>query len=81
MKSAHKISELNTFLDKVRRLRGYGDMDSYLLVSQIRGMSELIPDTEINTIIQDFSSPFTYGEAKNRLTHDVETLIGEALNS
>lgn len=79
MNNALNINQLSSFLSKVRRLRGFGDMDAYRLVDEYRSLSGSVPETRINKMINDLSSPLTYQMAKERFIDSVESLIGEEL--
>lgn len=66
---------LKKLLEKVRRLRGYGDMDTYKLAF----MNEIYtgPDgpKKKEILFQEFSDPTTYYKAKNKLISELEAQI------
>ncbi|RZL28201.1 MAG: hypothetical protein EOO96_21190 [Pedobacter sp.] len=63
MENPQQKSELCTFLQKVKQLRGFGDMNSYSLVTEFKGLGN-IPEYKIRTIIEDLSSPKTWNNGK-----------------
>jgi len=67
-------AQMSSFLKKVQRLRGYGDMDSYVLVKEFRRFANL-SEKKLDEIIEDFSSPKTWILGKMKLINYVEALI------
>jgi len=55
--------DLSIFLQKVKQLRGFGDMNSYSLVTEFKNYGN-IPDYKIRSIIEDMSSPQTWNNGK-----------------
>lgn len=64
-------TQLKDFLARVKQLRGFGDMNSYQVVNEFKTLSN-DKDQKIEHIIEDFSSPETYYNGKNRLIKEVE---------
>ncbi|KQR67259.1 hypothetical protein ASF92_16255 [Pedobacter sp. Leaf176] len=69
--------QMSSFLKKVQQLRGYGDMDSYVLVKELKKFANL-SEKNLDEIIEDFSSPKTWIYGKMKLINDVEALITSA---
>jgi len=67
-------AQMSSFLKKVQQLRGYGDMDSYVLVKEMKKIANLSKEN-LDEIIEDFSAPQTWISGKIKLIHDVETLM------
>ncbi|WP_316831182.1 hypothetical protein [Pedobacter aquatilis] len=64
MENPKRKSDLSTFLQKVKQLRGFGDMNSYSLVTEFKDLGN-IPDYKIRNIIEDMSSPQTWNNGKS----------------
>jgi len=67
-------TELSAFLRKVKHLRGFGDMDSYKYVKKLEDLGHN-DEHELRKIIDGFSTPETYGIAKNALINQIEKRI------
>jgi len=67
-------AQMSSFLKKVQQLRGYGDMDSYVLVKELKKIANLSKEN-LDEIIEDFSAPKTWILGKMKLINDVEALI------
>lgn len=70
-------TQVSSFLKKVQQLRGYGDMDSYVLVKELKKFANLSKEN-LDEIIEDFSAPQTWILGKMKLINDVEALIAHA---
>jgi len=66
-------TDLKTFLNRVKQLRGFGDMDAYKVAADFKKISENEADGSISDIINDFSSLSTYDKAKRALIDKVES--------
>lgn len=79
MEKLEKIQMLNTFLHKVKQLRGYGDMSSYALAKEFEPLAKLSPENpetkSTEDIIADFNSVQNWNNAKNNLIQNVEAVI------
>ena len=71
-------TDLKTFLNRVKRLRGFGDMDAYKVAADFKKISENEADESISDIINDFSSLSTYDKAKRALIDKVESELRKA---
>jgi len=67
-------TQVSSFLKKVQQLRGYGDMDSYVLVKELMKFANF-SEKNLDEIIEDFSSPKTWILGKMKLINDIEALI------
>jgi len=67
-------AQVSSFLKKVQQLRGYGDMDSYVLVKELMKFANF-SEKNLDEIIEDFSSPKTWILGKMKLINDIEALI------
>ena len=67
-------AQMSSFLKKVQQLRGYGDMDSYVLVKELKKIANLSKEN-LDEIIEDFSAPKTWILGKMKLINDIEALI------
>ncbi|MBC6111276.1 hypothetical protein H7U22_12685 [Pedobacter sp. CCM 8938] len=65
---------MSTFLQKVKQLRGFGDMDSYSLVREFKNLGN-VPDEAIHGIIEDMASPQTWNFGKIAFIQNVENFI------
>ncbi|MCZ4222589.1 hypothetical protein [Pedobacter rhodius] len=72
--------QMSLFLKRVQQLRGYGDMDSYVLVNEFMKFAN-VPEKNLTGIIEDFSSPKTWIFGKRKLINDVETMLGHTPDS
>lgn len=85
MEKLKKIQILNTFLAKVKHLRGYGDMDSYSLAQQFKDLPDLsenqIYEDNIDHIILDMASPKTWNTGKIKFIKNVETVLDHLINN
>lgn len=79
METSGKIFVLKSFLKKIQQLRGYGDMNSYVLACEYKTITE-VSDSKFNKIIDAFSSPKTWNLGKTKIIDDVETHIGDVYN-
>ncbi|MDN3588548.1 hypothetical protein QWY86_17840 [Pedobacter aquatilis] len=66
-------SELTSFLQKVKQLRGFGDMNSYKVVSEFKQIAGDDYEEKLRNIIEDFSKPHTYQNGKSSLIKKVES--------
>lgn len=66
-------SELTSFLQKVKQLRGFGDMNSYKVVSEFKEIAGEEHEEKLKNIIEDFSKPHTYQNGKASLIKNVES--------
>ncbi|MFC4211292.1 hypothetical protein ACFOWA_08880 [Pedobacter lithocola] len=64
MENANRKSDLSTFLQRVKQLRGFGDMNSYILVAEFKDLGN-IPDYKINDIIEHMSCAQTWNNGKS----------------
>lgn len=64
MENPQKKSDLSNFLQRVKQLRGFGDMNSYSLVNEFKSIGN-IPESKITNIIEDMSSPQTWNNGKS----------------
>ncbi|MCZ4224913.1 hypothetical protein [Pedobacter rhodius] len=71
----NRKSDLSTFLQKVKLLRGFGDMNSYSLITEFKNLGN-IPDYKIKNIIEDMSSPQTWNNGKSIFIETVLENIG-----
>jgi len=76
MENSNKINKLSTFLQKVKQLRGFGDMDSYSLVREFKNLCN-VPDDAIDGIIEDMASLQTWNFGKIAFIQNVENFIQE----
>ncbi|KQR66879.1 hypothetical protein [Pedobacter sp. Leaf176] len=76
METPNKKSDLSIFLQKVMLLRGFGDMNSYSLVTEFKNLGK-IPDYKMKNIIQDMSSPQTWNNGKSIFIETVLENISE----
>jgi len=74
MEKLEKIQQLSNFLTRVKRLRGFGDMDAFTLASQFNA-EEKLPAKKIETIIDQFSSPQQWQCAKEDFAQSIEAQI------
>lgn len=74
MENSNKISKMSNFLQKVKQLRGFGDMDSYSLVREFKNLGN-VPDEAIDGIIEDMASPQTWNFGKIAFIKNVENFI------
>lgn len=74
MENSNKISKMSTFLQKVKQLRGFGDMDSYSLVREFKNLGN-VPDEAIDGIIVYMASPQTWNFGKIAFIQNVENFI------
>ncbi|PWS26039.1 hypothetical protein DHW03_18505 [Pedobacter yonginense] len=81
METLNKVQMLNTFLAKVKQLRGFGDMNSYFLASQFKGIDEKVKENQVNEIISEFSSPETFNEGKTHFIDGINALIDDILHN
>lgn len=58
-------------------LRGYGDMNSYSLVTEFKNLGH-IPDYKMKNIIEDMSSPQTWNNGKSIF---IETVLKNILEN
>lgn len=65
-------TNLKNFLIKVKQLRGFGDMDSYRIVSELKNLREDLSEEQLRSIIQNFSKPESYNEGKNWIIDNLE---------
>ncbi|MFC3562261.1 hypothetical protein [Pedobacter jamesrossensis] len=77
MGNLQRQSDLSTFLQKVKQLRGFGDMNSYSLVTEFKTLGN-IPDSKIKNIIEDMSSPQTWNNGKSIF---IETVLENILEN
>lgn len=77
MQTLNKKSDLSIFLQKVMLLRGYGDMNSYSLVTEFKNLVH-IPDYKMKNIIEDMSSPQTWNNGKSIF---IETVLENILEN
>lgn len=77
MENPQRKSDLSIFLQKVRQLRGFGDMNSYSLVTEFKDLGN-IPDSKIKHIIEDMSSPQTWNNGKSIF---IESIIENLLEN
>ncbi|PWS29014.1 hypothetical protein DHW03_04050 [Pedobacter yonginense] len=81
MEKLEKIQMLNTFLARVKHLRGYGDMNSYNLVKEFKSFGKLtenpLPSNQVDDIINELSSPRTWNNGKNNFIQNIETFIDD----
>jgi len=66
-------SELTSFLQKVKQLRGFGDMNSYKVVNEFKEIAGDVHEEKLKSIIEDFSKPDTYQNGKASLIKNVES--------
>lgn len=76
MENPNKKTDLTTFLQRVKLLRGFGDMNSYSLVNEFKDMGH-IPDDRIKNIIEDMSSLQTWSNGKSIFIETVLENISE----
>ncbi|WP_316832906.1 hypothetical protein [Pedobacter aquatilis] len=74
MKKHEKIKTLDSFLARVKQLRGYGDMNSYTLVKELKNL-EGISEASENELIENLASPETWKAAKRSLVQNVQSAI------
>jgi len=79
METSCNIALLKSFLKKIQQLRGYGDMNSYVLAYEYKKIAD-VSDTNLEKIIDAFSSPKTWYLGKTKFIDDIETQIGEVYN-
>ncbi|MFC3560150.1 hypothetical protein [Pedobacter jamesrossensis] len=71
-----KNHELKQLLVKVKQLRGFGDMDTYRLASTPEIYQNSGAANIRDKIIEEFSDPITYSQARKRLIVEIESQIG-----
>jgi hypothetical protein len=74
MEKLEKIRKLNDFLTRVKRLRGFGDMDAFALANQF-SVDSKVPTEKIETIIGQFSSPQDWQYAKEDFEQSIEAQL------
>ena len=79
METSDQINHLKSFLKKIQQLKGYGDMNSYVLAYEYKKIAD-VSDTNLEKIIDAFSSPKTWYLGKTKFIDDIETQIGEVYN-
>jgi len=77
MEALNKKSDLSIFLQKVMQLRGFGDMNSYSLVTEFKNLGN-IPEYKMKNIIEDMSSPQTWNNGKSIF---IETVLENILEN
>ena len=77
MEALNKKSDLSIFLQKVMQLRGFGDMNSYSLVTEFKNLGN-IPEFKMKNIIEDMSSPQTWNNGKSIF---IETVLENILEN
>ncbi|GGI27545.1 hypothetical protein [Pedobacter mendelii] len=77
MENLNRKSDLSTFLQRVKQLRGFGDMNSYILVTEFKDIGN-IPEHKIQNIIEDMSSPQTWNNGKSIF---IETVLEKILEN
>ena len=77
MATPNKKSDLSIFLQKVMQLRGFGDMNSYSLVTEFKNLGN-IPEFKMKNIIEDMSSPQTWNNGKSIF---IETVLENILEN
>ncbi|WP_316736234.1 hypothetical protein [Pedobacter aquatilis] len=77
MESQDKLKTLDKFLFRVKQLRGYGDMNSFKLVNELKEFHDVLPESpeKIDNIIEDLAAPQTWINGKKALTENVEHAI------
>ncbi len=65
-------ANLKSFLNKVKQLRGFGDMDSYRIVSELKNLKADLSEEQLHSVIQNFSTPESYDEGKNWIIDNLE---------
>jgi len=68
------------FLKKVMLLRGFGDMDSYKVISEYRELAEERSHEKLDLIIADFSDPKTYEKGKEKLIKEVRSFLDRGMS-
>ncbi|MDN3587562.1 hypothetical protein QWY86_12845 [Pedobacter aquatilis] len=74
METSSQIHLLKFFLKKIHQLRGYGDMNSYILAYEYKKNTNL-SELKLNKIIVAFSAPKTWYFGKTKFIDEVETQI------
>ncbi|MDN3586345.1 hypothetical protein QWY86_06685 [Pedobacter aquatilis] len=80
MENQDKLKTLDNFLFRVKQLRGYGDMNSFNLVNELKELYEVLPESpeKIDNIIKDLAAPQTWSNGKKALKDRVEHAISAA---
>ncbi|MCZ4221984.1 hypothetical protein [Pedobacter rhodius] len=78
MEKKEEIKALDHFLSRVKQLHGYGDMNSYLLVKELKSMNKISEISE-NEIIENFASPKTWDSGKKSLEKNITIAIHKIL--
>lgn len=69
--------DLQVFLKKVMFLRGFGDMDSYKVITEYKEIAQQGGEGKLDSIIADFSDPKTYEKGKKQLIKEVKQSIDQ----
>ncbi len=77
MENSDKLQTLDNLLLKVKQLRGYGDMNSFKFVNDLKDFEHVLPELPIQYehIIEDLASPQTWNKGKKTLEKNVEHAI------
>jgi len=80
MENQDKLKTLDKFLFRVKQLRGFGDMNSFQLVSELTEIDNVLPESQeiISEIIEDLAAPQTWDNGKKTLEDNIEHAISIA---